>query len=330
MEKTARASFFSQFTADAGSAVNVCLTILLVVLCTSFAQTATAALVFLKGSDTPIAGFLERQDAAVVVIREELPDGRFKTRELLRADVEDIIITVSKERLQALDPDNPAAYRDYAEELAEKRKDPEARATSLRLYLIAAYLDRESLGRSCVLGMLSLARSPAEQRKYRAMAYLLDPQHDKRILQAPDQPVVDAQETNDDEAKATLITALRAVRRGDTRTVSNLAKRPSFRQSLQRWPGGLTYDQFMALPKQPQDETLARLLRLELSLMRQLRKGNPAGEKPSESWSDIVRDSRNTPVPSLSLKTLTKYDPRKCVFRDDRWVRPGDVAPDGS
>ena len=29
-----------------------------------------------------------------------------------------------------------------------------------------------------------------------------------------------------------------------------------------------------------------------------------------------------TPILSLSLETLTQYDPAKCEYRDQKWVKP--------
>ena len=296
----------------------VLMPILLASVCTG---RAAAAIVFLKGSDQPIAGIIQLQDEHHIVIRQQLPDGQSRTRDILRADIEDVIITVSTPRLESLSPANPSAYRDYAEELAEKRRDPEAAAVSLRLYLIAAYLEPESLGRSSLLGMLNLANSPAEQRKFRVMAFLLDPQHDKRILREPGQsaPVADAA---DDESATMLIAALRAARRGDRRTLMNMLKRPSFREALQRWPEGLSHDEFMGLPEDLPAETLARLLQLELSLSRQTRSVGPEEEKHAASWSRIVQQEGIAPIPSLTLETLTPYDPRDCMFRNGQWVQP--------
>jgi hypothetical protein len=267
---------------------------------------ASGAIVLLKGADEPVAGIIQSQDENHIVIQQQLPDGKSRMRDILRSEIEDVILTV---------------YRDYAEELAEKRRDPEAAAVSLRLYLIAAYLAPESLGRSSLLGMLNLADSPAEERKYRAMAYLLDPQHDKRILREAGQaaPTTDAA---DEETTTMLIAALRAARRGDQRTLANMLKRPSFREALQQWPSGLSYDEFANLPEELPPETLARLLQLELVLSRQSRPEGPEDEEQSASWSWIVQRDGTEPVPSLTLETLTQYDPRDCVFRDGKWIRP--------
>jgi hypothetical protein len=98
--------------------------------------------------------------------------------------------------------------------------------------------------------------------------------------------------------------------------------RPSFREALHRWQGGLSYDEFTQLPEQLPDETLARLIQLELALARQTHPDDPQEKKRTASWSRIVSREGTDPVPSLRLETLTQYDPRECIFRDGRWVKP--------
>ncbi len=148
-------------------------------------QPASAVIIFLKGQDQPLLGYLVRETSDVVVFRQLLEDGQQRRRTLSKSEIEDLIISVSDERLEKLERSDPQAYREYAEELSEKRKDPDAQETAIRLFLIAAYLDTDRLGRSCLLGMAGLARDEAEQRRFMAMAYLLDPKHDSSLLKSP-------------------------------------------------------------------------------------------------------------------------------------------------
>ena len=278
---------------------------------------AWAVIIFEKGKDQPTVGYLVRHDANVVVFREVLPNGTTRMRELPHAQVDDLVISVSPERLESLAPDKPEAYRDYAEELAEKRKDPDARDTSLRLYLIAAYLDPERLGRSCLLGMAALARSPAEERRFRAMAFLLDPNHDRSLLK-PGAPggrgaVVDAQ------AREALLKALRAFRRGDRRIAMLQAKRPVVKNALDAFSDVLAYDEFTDPKKNHSEGVLRKVLTLELLLGQP---GEPVRALPKASpdrWSRIVERDGTAPVPSLTLESLTEFDPRQCIFRNGRW-----------
>jgi hypothetical protein len=127
-------------------------------------------------------GYLVRQDERTIVIRQDLPDGKSRESSFAKKDLDELIITVSPERLAALDRNNLNDYREYAEELAEKQRDPEARDTAIRLYAIVAARGDGNLRHSALLGLISLARNADEERLFRAAAYLFDSDHDPTVL----------------------------------------------------------------------------------------------------------------------------------------------------
>lgn len=175
------------------------------------ATSARGATVIVAGEREPLRGYVVEQRAAAIVI--ELEGGR--RREIARDQIEELIRPVSEERLAALTPDQPHAYRDYAEELAEKRADPEARDMATRLYVIAAYLAPDELGCGCLLGMASLAKTPERRRLLRAMAYVLDPAHSRSLLVEAPTPV---REGNRQQARKVL-QHLRSLRRTEARAL---------------------------------------------------------------------------------------------------------------
>src|SRR5262245_65118575 len=89
-----------------------------------FSPPVHAVVVLPKGAKQPIMGYLVRQDDRTIVIRQDLPDGKSRESSFAKKDLDELIITVSPERLARLDPNKPQAYREYAEELAEKQRDP--------------------------------------------------------------------------------------------------------------------------------------------------------------------------------------------------------------
>jgi hypothetical protein len=149
-----------------------------------FARTVHAAVVLPKGAKQPVMGYLVRQDDRMIVIREELPGGKSRESSFARKDLDELIFTISPERLTALDPNKPQTYWEYAEELAEKKRDPEARDTAIRLYAIAAARGDNRIRHSALLGLIALARNNDEERLFRAAAYLFDSDHDPSILTA--------------------------------------------------------------------------------------------------------------------------------------------------
>lgn len=142
---------------------------------------SAAATILLKNGDA-LRGRVVDRAPGEIIIELTAEDGTKSRQTLSAAEVDQVLPSVSATRLAGLRPENPKGYQLYAEELAEKRIDPEARETAIRLYLIAAHLDPDTLGRSCLLGMAGLAHDDDEARRFRAMAYLLDPNHDRRLL----------------------------------------------------------------------------------------------------------------------------------------------------
>jgi len=174
---------------------------------------------------------------------ELMSDGSTIERAVLRAEIEEFIRLVSEERLASLRPENPDEYRTYADQLAVKREDPDAGLTALRLYQIAAYLDPVRLAPDCVRSMIPLARHTAEERLFRAMTYLLDPGHDRQILEMV--PPAQGRSSAIDRRQAQLLLKpLRALRRGNRREALALARRHKLKERLPQLTDLITYDEF--------------------------------------------------------------------------------------
>jgi hypothetical protein len=219
------------------------LAVLTCVLLGWIAQPAAAVILRLKNQDAPIRGYLVREDANVVIVAELLPDGTTSEHAVLRSEIKDVVRLVSDERLAALQPENPDGYRDYADELSAKREDPDAQLTALRLYQIAAHLAPERLGQSCVASMIPLARSVAEERSFRAMAYLLDPAHDRSILRAAQPQPARSTELEPRQVEG-LLKSLRALRQGDRREALALARRYKLKDRLSQLTDAITDEEF--------------------------------------------------------------------------------------
>lgn len=281
---------------------------------------AWAILVFERGRDEPTVGYFVSEDAQSMVIEQEDEHGKRHRVTIRKSNIEDVLRAVSEQRLAALQPEKPAGYRDYAEELAEKKRDPDAHATSMRLFLIAAHLDPENLGRSSLLGMINLARHPREERRLRALAYLMDPNHDRRFLQAGEgsRPAPNLNE----EHRQVLLQALQAKRRGDTRMIENLARRPILQEAFEALDDDLTYQQFSQMSQDLQPAELLALVRLELRLTGE-RQGADPTPSPAGTWSQLVKHGATEPTRAVSFDSLAPFDPEKCVYRDGQWQRPG-------
>jgi hypothetical protein len=269
-------------------------------------------------------GYLLRSDERSVTVRENLPDGKYRDEVVTRDQIDELLITVSPERLAELDPEEPRLYREYAEELAEKHRDPEARDAAIRLYHITATLGDARLRRGALLGLIALARTPTEERKFRAAAYLYDPDHDSALLASPADVKLDRSSAVK-EPLAELLITLRLARQGKGAQARAGLERPGVRAQLEAMSGVLTIDEFLAAcaAKQLSNDQLSAILKAEVAIERAV--GDTAADvsplQPT-TWTSAVKAGGLSPLPSLALESLTEFDPRACVYRDGKWERP--------
>jgi hypothetical protein len=292
----------------------------------AFAVPAHAVVVLKKGTTEPLIGYLVRQDETTIVVREQLADGTSREQAIRRADIDELVVTVSPERLTALDPGQPQLYREYAEELAEKARDPEAREAAVRLYAIAAWHGDAKLRKSALLGLAGLAGNPALARRYRAAAYLYDPAHEPALI-AREAAVPPARTDADRDAMGELLRALRAIRQGKPTEARTILDRETVRPPLELLAPLVTREELLALAttRPLADASMRTVLAAELALERALaeRPVEPAAmEQAAPSWGNAARAGGLAPLPSLDLLHLTPFDPRACAFQGGKWVMP--------
>jgi hypothetical protein len=296
-------------------------------------QPAQAVVVFKRGQTQPIAGYLVRETDREVVLRQPREAGRTEDVLIPKTEIEDLIHTVDPARLASLDPDRPQDYREYADELAEKKLDPEARDAALRLYVIAAHvgqasrLPKDDQAHAAMLGLIALARSPAEETRFRAAAYLADPRHDPALLR-PASGVAPrpAGGTADHVARQKLLEAVHHARRGKGDVAGRLIERPEIAAELEAVSSLVTKDELLRIcrTKELEDGQLRTLLKLELALDPTLAPESApssAAQGDARSWSQLLKKPQ-PPQRPLNLLQLTEFDPRQSVYREGKWVEP--------
>jgi hypothetical protein len=341
-----------------------------------FCSTSLAFGILIETKAGKVGGFLVSDDGTNLRIGIPTPDGQEKISDYPRADVK-VLHQLDVKRLEGLSRANPKAYRDYADELARVEGDPEARYVALRLYLIAAYLAPEELGCSSLLRMSALASSQAEARKFRALAYLLDPRASPDILKVEAvktvQPARFPQRPLEDFVKA-----LQHYRAGRIKLAGDLARHEGVDAIFNATPDKVEQKTFLGwcndascptckidglancpacmgkgTVRNPQfgtfmtcqmckgkkrvtcpdcggthvrtplpEEPLRAVLRCELWAVEQLAGEDPGpkGGADTKSWSAILQSRQLNPVLPLSLETITTFDPRKCCYRNRKWV----------
>jgi hypothetical protein len=182
---------------------------------------------------TKVAGFFVKDDGKNLTIRIHTPDGPEVTYSRAKIKIE-VLHQLDVKRLERLSRGNPKAYREYAEELARQKEDPEAQDTAMRLYLIAAYLAWDKFGSSSLLAASELA-GPAEYRKCRALAFLLDPEAGAELLKAQDAKPAPLDKTQAG-ALEDFVKALQLYRAGKISEASATAKKPGVDKIFEKTP----------------------------------------------------------------------------------------------
>jgi hypothetical protein len=288
------------------------------------ASPASAVVIYRKGEDKPLMGFLLSQDPQRVVVGIPRAAGGQQEKVIPRSDIASMIETVDRERLASLSHEKPAEYRDYGEELSEKRQDPEARQTAIRLFLIAVWLDPE-LTRSAMLGMIRLARNEREEARFRALAYLLDEDHDRSLLKPP-QTTVEAPSDLSAEERANIrgfLQLLRQERPDDARQL--VADHPEIMRDLEQFDEVVNKAEIQKAANGGfvGPSLVTRLVELEMALSE-----SPASVEvatPRErtaSWSEGRKINGFRPLPVIKLETVTEFNPRASVYRNGHWVDP--------
>lgn len=304
-----------------------------------FASTAHAVVVYKKGTTQPIAGYLVREDDREVVLRQLQADGRSEDVAIAKEEIEELLHTVDPKRMAALDPARPQDYREYADELAEKKLDPEARDAALRLYVIAADLGSRT-GESSdpnahefgyqsahapLLGLIALARSPEEEARFRAAAYLSDPRHDSALLKPPT-PIASSAAPANPAAQRKFLDAVQQIRRGKGDVALRMIIQPDMAAELAAARAVVTREEFVRICKTRvlDDGELKTLLKLELALETALfppPTTAASAKDAARSWSQLLSQPQPSVRP-LSLEHLTEFNPRQCVYREGKWVEP--------
>lgn len=276
-----------------------------------------------------IAGYLVSMTSDEVVVRIHLQGGSVRTERYPRKSVT-VLESFKPARLEALKPSDPRSYRDYAEELIAKKEDPEARDLALRLLILAASLDPEQLGKGCMIAAAGIARTAPEERRFRALAYLLDPGHDPALLQEKSDKAAQRKtgESLADASGKTFVAALKAYRRGQYQEAEKLAKTPGIETYFQTF-GPTSHAAFLQTcskaagvktPPDPTSDLAKKILRMELDSEERVGSG---GASPKASpWSlALTPDSRRVPPPH-SLENVTEFSPADSVFVAGKWTKP--------
>lgn len=244
---------------------------------------------------------------------------------------------IPTQRLQQLRPENPAAYRDLAEELALVKSSSTARDLVVRLNLIAAFHGTGKIRRSAIRGLIHAARNENELQRFRVLAFLTDPEFADQIRAGQSGPSADEPKGGDSSLKAKpktgysspsdanqrLLSALMAVRQGKSLKARKIMESKEVQALFGRFQDVMSvkeFNQICLLPEVP-DEALLKILLIDGQL-RNL--SSRAKEDPDSlfEWKQLFREKLPQRIPKISLETVTEFDPTQSIYRNGIWQKP--------
>ena len=252
----------------------------------------------------PTYGLVLRQTAEAIVFQEMAADQTTRERTVKFADVERAIRSIDVDRLVSLDPDNPQAYRQYAEHLASLTGDPFARQLARRLYLLAAYRGNGEIRRSAFRGLISLTDNLAEKKRICALAFKTDGNLEwLQLTETSQTPKEDPQEIEE------AIQMLRSIRNRDFQQSSDL-------MDSRKWKIQAVREMIPRLHQICRERKLdANQLRRILNLELGLRSSGSATPDWNRIFEETPPDFRE-----CTFQTVTQFDPELAWFRNGVWT----------
>ena len=222
------------------------------------------------------------------------------------------------DRLEALSPDDPMAYFELGEEVADLAETPEAYDLARHLFGLAGALAPDRLGCSACLALADLESDPLEKQRLLALSALLDEQAGGGALYVPDRTAAAPS-----QAALTLVEAFSYYRRGEGTKTRALVNDDTVLQLMDEHdrliPGGV--DRFLHDARVYRDGTrpdlqsgqLRQMLYLELALL--------TGE--NRQWSTELALTDGEPLIEVDPNQLAQtfgVDPERPLYRNGRWV----------
>lgn len=274
---------------------------------------------------TILFGRVLEQQPETVIFDQRIDAGTtdYRRKIIRRSDITAIVTNIDPVRLEETDPGNPASYRDLAEELLPQHRDPEARDLAIRLFLLAAKYGDAELRPGCFSGLIALARSPEEEKRFRALAFVhlgdrarWHVPESRSTRQAEDTAVSKQQQEQ-------LLDAITLLRRGQRQEAAIRIGQEWARNAIAPFDDICSWQELQQWCSEPELKTewLARVLELEIALGNPARHSNPADHRGSSStdWSQLAAQSKGGLAP-VDFSNVAEFDLDQNVFHAGKWT----------
>lgn len=227
-------------------------------------------------------------------------------------------------RLESLRPENPLAYFELAEELAEAAANDAELDLARRLCALAGALDPKMLGRSACLALAHMERDEQARQRLLALAALLD---QNRFTSLPDDRSAAAvrQPSRNIPALRAATEALSRYREGQGAMAITAARKPGAMQLLESGssalPGGLA--RFLEDCKLYRGQLKPALTNEDINAMLRLEAAWLAGD--DRSWASELFLTKGKPLIEVDPDRLEEslgIDASRNMYRNGTWVKP--------
>lgn len=223
------------------------------------------------------------------------------------------------DRLEALQPSDPLAYYELAEEVADRASDETQRDLAKRLFALAGILDSARLGRSACLALISMETRPHIKRRLQALASLLGGDTPTfNFLQGEPRTTIDpVTALNVSEALGFYRRGLGSRALGKLRDEETLALLNSLDGLLR---GGAK--RFLEDCKLYNGQVRPSLSEPNLTKMLQVERALLSGR--DRAWTSELLLTNGAPLIEIDtqrLDFLLDVDASLCRYREGRWVR---------
>ena len=282
-----------------------------------------ADVIYLQDGSTWFGRVVSQNASSVTFQRRNPATSTYRELTIARDRVAALVINIQPKQLERLEPAQPQDYLEMAEELAPQSKDPEARDLAIRLYLLAAVNGPNNLRDLCVRALIPLARTVAEEKRFRALAniYLGDAQAWLVPSRPPSQasPTIPAEISDRRQKLRAALVELRSGKRADAADVINQSW---VEQTLQPFDNICSWRELRKWSIAPElaTEWLARTIELEIAIDESLETASPKRDATAD-WS-ILAEQTVSPLQPISFRNATEFDLSKNVFRNGQWTQP--------
>ncbi len=277
--------------------------------------------IWVRGTNQPISGQVITQTDEKIEFKV-FSDGKFgPIKSFPISQVETVVVNYDQERLASLSPDNPVAYRNYAEELSTQRSDPAAINLARRLYLLAAAnstkKSQHDLRSGAILALISLT-TEQKQRRHLEMFYRLSEPESGKLKPAASSPPPKLPTKADRELMLRVVVA---IRRENSEVAMGLIRSEENRKSFEKWEQLCTLEELtrIAAADYPSRSQLGRLLAVELAARQpETAKLDPGSKKMT--WGELAMEPGTEFSVLPTIANVTQFDPEKSVYRNGIWV----------